>query len=265
MDPVIQSLLAGGAAGTCTDIFFFPIDTLKTRLQASGGFFANGGWRGVYRGLGSAVVASAPGASLFFICYDQGKRFLPDLGFSSTLSHMISASIGEVAACSVRVPSELVKQRVQAGQHSRSFHALKAILSNFSGEGSIRGLYRGYGTTILREIPFTAIQFPLYEQLKVKWAQNIGVDKIGLAEGAVCGSMAGGVAAAATTPLDVLKTRIMLKSQRISVLSAAREIADEGMGAFFRGIVPRTLWISAGGSVFLGMYEVTAHLLKMGL
>lgn len=264
MDPIIQSLVAGGAAGTCTDIFFFPIDTLKTRLQASGGFFANGGWAGVYRGLGSAVVASAPGASLFFICYDQGKRHLPGLGITDAMCHVISASAGEVAACSVRVPSEVVKQRVQAGQHSRSSHALKAILSNFSGEGSIRGLYRGYGTTLLREIPFTAIQFPLYEKLKVKWAQKVAVENLGLAEGAICGSIAGGIAAAATTPLDVLKTRIMLNSQRVSVFTAAREIFKEGPSAFFRGIVPRTLWISAGGAVFLGIYEVTAHLVKRG-
>jgi solute carrier family 25 S-adenosylmethionine transporter 26 len=48
-------------AGTCVDLAFFPIDTVKTRLQAKGGFLANGGWRGIYRGVGSAIVASAPG------------------------------------------------------------------------------------------------------------------------------------------------------------------------------------------------------------
>lgn len=31
------SLISGGAAGTATDLAFFPIDTLKTRLQAKGG------------------------------------------------------------------------------------------------------------------------------------------------------------------------------------------------------------------------------------
>lgn len=55
-------------AGTSTDLFFFPIDTLKTRLQAKGGFFANGGYKGVYRGIGSAFLASAPGGELKTNC-----------------------------------------------------------------------------------------------------------------------------------------------------------------------------------------------------
>lgn len=55
------ALLAGGLAGMAVDTAFFPIDTLKTRLQAQEGFVKAGGFSGVYRGLGSAVVGSAPG------------------------------------------------------------------------------------------------------------------------------------------------------------------------------------------------------------
>ena len=55
------ALVSGGLAGTSVDTLFFPIDTLKTRAQSRQGFFAAGGFSGVYRGLGSAVVGSAPG------------------------------------------------------------------------------------------------------------------------------------------------------------------------------------------------------------
>lgn len=252
-----DSLVSGGLAGTCVDLFFFPIDTLKTRLQAKNGFRANGGWSGIYSGVGSTIVASAPGAALFFVVYDQFKLKLRDAtAWSDPVVHMAAANCGEIAACSVRVPSEVIKQRVQTGQHARSMHALRAILANQTGEGVLRGLYRGYGTTLMREIPFTAIQFPLYERLKVL---------TGAADqplwGALCGSIAGAVAAASTTPLDVCKTRIMLQSRsahgpKVSAFGVLREIYREGPTAFFRGIVPRTLWISAGGAVFLGVYEV---------
>ena len=30
---------------------------------------------------------------------------------------------------------------------------------------------------------------------------------------------------------------------------------QEGVKALFAGVVPRTMWISAGGAVFLGVYE----------
>lgn len=43
------------------DLLFFPIDTLKTRLQSSQGFRRAGGLSGVYKGVGSVIVGSAPG------------------------------------------------------------------------------------------------------------------------------------------------------------------------------------------------------------
>ena len=56
-----QALVAGGLAGTSVDVALFPLDTLKTRLQSSEGFIKAGGFKGVYRGLGSVTVGSAPG------------------------------------------------------------------------------------------------------------------------------------------------------------------------------------------------------------
>ena len=61
----------------------------------------------------------------------------------------------------------------------------------------------------MRQIPFTSLQFPLYELLKIRLAKLLR-RPLHAHEAAVCGSFAGGVAAAATTPLDVLKTRVML-------------------------------------------------------
>jgi solute carrier family 25 (mitochondrial S-adenosylmethionine transporter), member 26 len=60
----VQSLVAGGAAGLAVDILFFPIDTIKTRLQSSQGFARAGGFRGIYKGLGSVAVGSAPGGKI---------------------------------------------------------------------------------------------------------------------------------------------------------------------------------------------------------
>lgn len=54
---------AGGVAGTAVDLLFFPIDTVKTRLQSAQGFIRAGGFRGVYKGIGSVVVGSAPGGT----------------------------------------------------------------------------------------------------------------------------------------------------------------------------------------------------------
>lgn len=123
------------------------------------------------------------------------------------------------------------------------------------------------------------IQFPLYERLKSLLATRLDLaspSSLPSPYAAACGSIAGSVAAALTTPLDVAKTRTMLlrssppspsPSHSSSPLSRSRSpglyatllqiVREEGVKALFRGIVPRTIWIGLGGAVFLGAYEAT--------
>lgn len=311
--PSFQSaLLAGALAGISVDLSLFPLDTLKTRLQSSAGFFPSGGFSGIYRGIGSAVVGSAPGAAFFFCTYETTKNLLspPSTrrqyhendngnggaaaggattaeeeggggggGAAGVTTHMVAASAGEIAACAVRVPTEVVKQRAQAGLHGgRSGAALGAILGRYRADGIVtvwRELYRGWGITVFREVPFTVIQFPLWEAMKAwgavrKQKQREAADHyrshdlgrlppavvVSGAESALYGSIAGGVAAAATTPLDVLKTRVMLSDKSVSVADMfVRMVREEGVRPFFAGIAPRVTWISIGGAIFLGSYQ----------
>jgi solute carrier family 25 S-adenosylmethionine transporter 26 len=176
-------------------------------------------------------------------------------------------------------------------------------------QGTVRGvatvwreLYRGWGITVLREVPFTILQFPLWEALKA-WGRerkartgrglfgdaNIppprsqstsllsssssgqprregestpALAEVSAAESALYGSLAGAVAAGVTTPLDVLKTRVMLSAQRESAWCVVRTILREnGIRPFFSGIGPRVTWISIGGAIFLGTYQLAVNTL----
>uniref|UniRef100_A0A452QKN9 Mitochondrial S-adenosylmethionine carrier protein n=1 Tax=Ursus americanus TaxID=9643 RepID=A0A452QKN9_URSAM len=152
-------------------------------------------------------------------------------------------------ACLIRVPSEVVKQRAQVSASSRTFQ----IFSNI--------LY-----TEVRCIPFSLVQFPLWESLKALWSwrQDRVVD---CWQSAVCGAFAGGFAAAVTTPLDVAKTRIMLAKAGSStasgnVLSALHGVwRTQGLSGLFAGVFPRVAAISLGGFIFLGAYERARSLL----
>ncbi|KAJ7738342.1 mitochondrial carrier domain-containing protein [Mycena metata] len=257
----LQSLAAGGLAGTAVDLLFFPIDTIKTRLQSPQGFARAGGFKGIYKGVGSVGVGSAPGAAVFFATYDTLKHNSPLPEHLEPVTHMLSASVAEVAACLVRVPTEVIKTRAQTSTYGPGQSSLSAAKFLLASDGW-KGFYRGFGSTIMREIPFTSIQFPLYELLKSRLSGFVGRKPLYAHEAAVCGSFAGGVAAALTTPLDVLKTRVMLdmrdatKEKLPSLPARLKNIyVVEGIPALFAGVVPRTLWISAGGAVFLGVYE----------
>lgn len=180
---------------------------------------------------------------------------------------------------------------MQAGLYRSSWECFRALLSPSAG-GVTNNFYRGFGSTILREIPFAFLQFPLYEAGKTRveqWLnrpeQQSHAPPGGPAhhhfqprrqlDGWMCaclGSISGGIAAAATTPLDVVKTRLMLQQsaatqpsaspttarQPAGVVSTFRSVLVEGgVSRLFSGVVPRVLWISAGGFVFFGAYEAT--------
>lgn len=125
-----------------------------------------------------------------------------------------------------------------------------------------RELYRGWSITIIREVPFTIIQFPLWEALKKFRQSQTGRGHVSGVEGGLLGSVAGAVAAGITTPLDVLKTRMMLAKEKQAMFSMLSSILREsGPRAFFAGIGPRVGWISVGGAIFLGSYQWASNAL----
>jgi solute carrier family 25 S-adenosylmethionine transporter 26 len=165
--------------GFAVDIVLYPIDTVKTRLQSERGFKNSGGFRRIYAGVPSILVGSAPSAALFFTAYETIKHVAGD----TPPAHMLAAMMGEVAACFVRVPTEVVKQRSQVGQlRCAHTHCVKAspnlptgaVLHRLYIADGVGGLYRGFGSTILREIPFSVIEFPLWEAFKRRTSQYTG-------------------------------------------------------------------------------------------
>lgn len=263
--PFTLALIAGGCAGTTVDVALYPLDTLRTRMQAPEGFFKAGGFSGVYNGVMATALGAAPGAAFFFSAYEGMKPKLQALngGKEHPLQHSCAASCGEVAACLVRVPTAVVTQRMQVGQYKHYGEAMKAIY----GEAGLATFYTGYWTTVAREIPFSFIQFPIFEGLKKAWRGMQGSDTTPN-QGAICGAISGAISSAVTTPLDVVKTRMMLGSKNaagepyVGTLNSLRTIAaEEGFLALFKGIGPRVGWITIGGYVFFGAYEKSMEML----
>uniref|UniRef100_A0A7G3AYV5 Putative s-adenosylmethionine carrier n=1 Tax=Lutzomyia longipalpis TaxID=7200 RepID=A0A7G3AYV5_LUTLO len=256
------SLLGGGVAGTVVDVVLFPVDTIKTRLQSERGFWKSGGLSKIYKGFLPAAAGSAPCAALFFCTYECSKSLLASqevLKIPSPVVHMVSASLGEVAACLIRVPVEIAKQRRQDLTQG-NISAISILRSALRNEGIIRGLYRGFGTTLSREIPFSLIQFPLWEYFKATLSEHSG-EPLASSQVALCGALAGGIAGGITTPFDVAKTRIMLadqsEAQKNTIMGVLRRIyIKEGFSGLCAGFIPRVMWISIGGTIFFGMYDL---------
>ena len=263
----IPPLISGACAGLSVDLSLFPVDTIKTRLQSKSGFFTAGGFRNLYAGVGSVIVGSTPGAAVFFTGYESTRLLLhpysSGLAYGHVTIDMTAASLGEVLACLVRVPVEVVKQRAQVNENMRSFNVFYHCVQ----EEGFKGLYRGYKSTVLREIPFSIIQFPLWEYLKSLVKQHQG-GSLSAFQSGCCGFVAGGISAAATTPLDVAKTRIMLAEKHETtaqgkIIPVLLDVwKNEGTRALFSGIIPRVTIISFGGFIFLGVYDFVNNIVK---
>jgi len=117
----------------------------------------------------------------------------------------------------------------------------------------------------MRDVPFSAIQFPLYETLKLIEIRYLADGKsekdvvIPSVLNSVNGAIAGSFSGLVTTPLDVVKTRLMTFQQHShggSVLAELRNLVQqEGAKGMFRGASIRMLYLSVGGSAFFGIYE----------
>ncbi|XP_019880102.1 S-adenosylmethionine mitochondrial carrier protein [Aethina tumida] len=283
----LASLFGGGTAGFFVDMALFPLDTLKTRLQSPQGFKKAGGFRGIYKGVGPQAIGSSPQAASFFLTYEALKFYIEPYTSKSLAPcmYMASAGVAEIVACMVRVPVEIVKQRRQTSHHPshkifraalnegiRDFNRQRkngrSILSLLlDGQHHFSGLYRGFGTTVLRDMPFSVIQFPILEYISEEYRRRF---KNGIPleswEYAAAGSIAGGSSAALTTPLDVVKTRIMLADKKVIPATdlgpwnmMKRIYNAEGIKGLYSGFAPRVIWITVGGYIFFGSYDFSKH------
>ncbi|XP_050431324.1 S-adenosylmethionine mitochondrial carrier protein [Adelges cooleyi] len=256
------SLFAGAAAGTIVDVALFPLDTLKTRLQSQYGFIPSGGFRGIYKGLTPTIVGAPLTAGLFFGTYDGFKNLFPNVSNNvAPIVHICAGTAGEVVCCVTKVPIEIVKQRRQASPTQESI--VKIIKKAYTSEG-ICGFYRGFWTTVIRDVPFSMLQLPLWEYLKKELKVFTGRPLTPL-EVALCGSIAGGVAAALTTPIDVTKTQIMLanNADEQNLKNVFIKIyKTKGLNGLFAGFLPRVMFIMLGGALFFGSYEKACTIIE---
>ncbi|KAA8495506.1 putative S-adenosylmethionine carrier 2, chloroplastic [Porphyridium purpureum] len=176
---VAEYQLAAGAAGAISKLLLFPFDTVKTRLQflRSRGpqsarfssrnailkFVKREGIAGLYRGIFGALVGVLPYSLCYMPTYEALKR---ELGMNENLSPFLRQVIAGAGAglvgSVVRVPIEMVKKRVQVGIYDNFFQSFRRIFL----EGGIMAFYGGYGSALVYDVPYNAIQFAVLENIK---------------------------------------------------------------------------------------------------
>ncbi|XP_072863166.1 mitochondrial glutamate carrier 2 isoform X1 [Chlorocebus sabaeus] len=301
---ITAKLINGGVAGLVGVTCVFPIDLAKTRLQNQHGkAMYKGmidcllktaraeGFFGMYRGAAVNLTLVTPEKAIKLAANDFFRQLLMEDGMQRNLKMEMLAGCG-AGMCQVVVtsPMEMLKIQLQdagrlAVHHQGSASAPSTSRSYTTGSASthkrpsatliarellrtqgLAGLYKGLGATLLRDIPFSIIYFPLFANLNHLGFNELA-GKASFAHSFVSGCVAGSVAAVAVTPLDVLKTRIQTLKKGLGedvysgITDCARKLwIQEGPSAFMKGAGCRALVIAplfgiAQGVYFIGIGE----------
>ncbi|KAL4935450.1 hypothetical protein BDV06DRAFT_128494 [Aspergillus oleicola] len=332
--------ISGAVAVVTVDFLVYPFDTLKTRIQspsyatiykdaATNRIRKNVLFRGLYQGVVSVVLSTIPASGAFFTTYETVKSTLNNITSNSTSPYLkavpapvingLSSSAGEIVSCFLLTPAEVLKQNAQVANKtttsSSSTDTVKGkaksnvtleVLSRFRSHPW--RLWSGYSALVGRNLPFTGLNFPIFEAVKGylvrRRREKLGYDvdpsqgsssgqNRGGGEGkgaseepvferavltGVAASISGSIASVVTTPIDVVKTRMMLAasagvntspgsgsgsgssasavSKGESAWSVGRQIfRNEGGRALFRGGAIRVVWTAVSLSIYLSMYE----------
>ncbi|KAJ6868194.1 mitochondrial carrier protein MTM1-like isoform X1 [Populus alba x Populus x berolinensis] len=240
-------------------------------------------WRGTNAGLALAV----PTVGIYLPCYDLFRNWLEDLTAqnipgATPYVPLVAGSLARSLACATCYPIELARTRMQAFKAAQTvkppgvWKTLVEVLSHVRSTNNVQNvrgyriLWTGMGAQLARDVPYSAICWSTLEPIRRRLLSLVGEDPNAFK---VFGAnfsaafVAGSLAAAATCPLDVAKTRRQIEKDpvralRMTTWQTLKEVwRDGGMRALFTGVGPRVGRAGPSVGIVVSFYEVVKHLL----
>lgn len=290
----------GGLASVTAECFTFPIDTSKTRLQIQGqasesatsslrnrvhyrgmshaisSIVRDEGLRALYFGIKPAVFRQATYGTIKFGVYYRLKSII--MGSEShDESLFLNVCLGMLAgatSAAITTPTDVLKVRMQAqtGGANHELSLAACFIDVYRNEG-VKGLWRGVGPTAQRAAVVVGVELPVYDCTKHRLLPYLSD---GVYNHFVSSMAAGLATAVASTPIDVVKTRMMnqrnLKPHALSASGAAaagsvyevysgsidcllKTLRHEGPSALYKGFIPNWVRLGPWNVIFFITYE----------
>ncbi|XP_022620131.1 mitoferrin-2-like isoform X2 [Seriola dumerili] len=208
-----------------------------------------GVWRPI-RGVNVLAVGAGPAHAVYFACYEKIKFSLSDAIHPGTNSHFANGVAGCMATVlhdAMMNPAEVVKQRMQ--MFNSPYRSVLDCMGSLLRREGPAAFYRSYTTQLTMNVPFQALHFMTYEYLQELLNPHRQYNP---SSHVVSGALAGALAAAATTPLDVCKT--LLNTQEAQAIHVIQAEAATAAGAV--GAAAGSRHISGLGEAFRTVYRM---------
>ncbi|NXF61821.1 CMC1 protein, partial [Ciccaba nigrolineata] len=268
----------GSIAGAVGATAVYPIDLVKTRMQnqrSSGSvvgelMYKNSfdcfkkvlrfeGFFGLYRGLLPQLIGVAPEKAIKLTVNDFVRdKFTKKDGSIPLPAEILAGGCAGASQVIFTNPLEIVKIRLQVAGEITTGPRVSAL--SVIKDLGLLGLYKGAKACFLRDIPFSAIYFPVYAHSKLMLADENGhVRGLNLL---IAGAIAGVPAASLVTPADVIKTRLQVAARAGQTTYSGvidcfgKILREEGPSAFWKGAAARVFRSSPQFGVTLVTYEL---------
>ncbi|KAM4794628.1 dicarboxylate carrier UCP2-like [Rhinophrynus dorsalis] len=288
--PVVKFVGAGTAA-CIADLFTFPLDTAKVRLQIQGecqseknarlfrykGVFGTiktmvkmEGAASLYNGLVAGLQRQMSFASIRIGLYDSVKQFYCHRSDSSGVScRLLAGCTTGAMAVTFAQPTDVVKVRFQAHikviDGDRRYNGTVDAYKTIAKEEGLRGLWKGTAANIARNSIVNCAELVTYDLIKEAILNHrLMTDNLPCHFVAAFG--AGFCATIVASPVDVVKTRYMNSAtgQYKNALNCAfTMVVKEGSIAFYKGFMPAFLRLGSWNIVMFVSYEQLKRLMMM--
>ncbi|XP_045575391.1 solute carrier family 25 member 40 isoform X1 [Salmo salar] len=250
---------------SCTSWYKTPTHFSGT-LDAFVKITRNEGVRSLWSGLPPTLVMAVPATVIYFTCYDQLRDLLRyGMGFQGNYIPLVAGGLARLGAVSVISPLELVRTKMQS--QKLTYSELRVCIRSSVAQDGWLSLWRGWGPTVLRDVPFSALYWFNYELVKAQLCDQYDVSQATFSISFTAGAISGAVAAIMTLPFDVVKTRRQIQLGEMETLGVPvknptstwhimRGIwAESGYRGLFAGFLPRVIKVAPACAVMISTYE----------
>ncbi|XP_076684047.1 mitochondrial glutathione transporter SLC25A40 isoform X2 [Andrena cerasifolii] len=222
----------------------------------------------LWSGLSPTLVLAIPATIAYFVSYEQlrlhfkdayNKKFMRDRINGPTPEQpfwipMLAGAMARVWAASLVSPLELIRTKMQSQKlsYAEIMQALRTVVK-YSG---VSGLWMGLSSTLLRDVPFSAIYWLHYETIKQRFHGSQHTFTFNLTAGAIAGS----IAAFLTIPFDVVKTHRQIEMDKPGRSSGTWTIIEKiysqnGVKGLFTGLTPRLVKVAPACAIMIATFE----------
>ncbi|NWW39239.1 S2540 protein, partial [Panurus biarmicus] len=225
------------------------------------------GIKSLWSGLLPTLIMAIPTTAIYFTCYDQLSEAMKNRPEEHD-EHIpvIAGSLSRFGSTTVVSPLELIRTQMQ--YRRLSYKQLYLRISTKVAVDGWSSLWRGWTSTLLRDVPFSAMYWYNYERFKKMMCKEIGANEPTFFVSFTSGAASGSIAAVTTQPFDVVKTHRQtqlwesetLKSKLLrdgkSTWAVMRKIVTRnGISGLFAGITPRLFKVAPACAIMISTYE----------